>query len=54
MSPSDRTLVVLVGLAVLVLAANLGVLIWLHQIPPAELRRAPQFDLGPGEVAEPS
>ena len=54
MSTSDRTLAVLIGLAVLVLVANLGMLIWLHQVQPADTRRAPQFDLGPGEQVQPS
>ena len=54
MSTSDRTLAVLIGLAVLVLVANLGLLIWLHQVQPVDTRRTPQFDLGPGELVQPS
>ena len=54
MSTSDPTLAALVGLAVLVLVANLGLLVWLHRVPPADIRRAPLFDLGPGEQVQPS
>ena len=53
-STPDRTLAALTGLAVLVLVANLGLLIWLYQTPPVDTRRAPQFDLGPGEQVQPS
>jgi len=49
MSRSIRVLRVLVGLAALVLLANLGVLLWLNNTPLADLSQKPEYDVGPGE-----
>ena len=43
----------LVGLAAVLLLANLGVLGWLHSLPRADLPREPVYDLGPGEQPVP-
>jgi hypothetical protein len=47
---SDRTLRLLIGLAFLVLLANIGVLLWLESLPVPQLDRHAEYDLGPGEV----
>ncbi|MFT5687134.1 MAG: putative iron-regulated membrane protein [Myxococcota bacterium] len=49
MSRPARILRVFVGLAVVVLLVNLGVLLWLHRLPMPDLTRQPEHDLGPGE-----